>query len=79
MSHVDGVDQAPQNVVVEVDEDVLAALVHGPTQLHDLSDPSVFHGAISAILASFIPTSVSMSMLMALLAACLLVVVPGLL
>ncbi|SNW32659.1 hypothetical protein FRC0043_02272 [Corynebacterium belfantii] len=43
MSHVDGVDQAPQDVVVEVDEDVLAALVHGPTQLRDLSDPSVFH------------------------------------
>ncbi|STC67759.1 Uncharacterised protein [Corynebacterium diphtheriae] len=43
MSHVDGVNQAPQNVVVEVDEDVLAALVHGPTQLHDLSDPGVFH------------------------------------
>ncbi|SPJ41757.1 hypothetical protein CHUV2995_02587 [Corynebacterium diphtheriae subsp. lausannense] len=43
MSHVDGVNQAPQNVVVEVDEDVLAALVHDPTQLHDLSDPSVFH------------------------------------
>ncbi|MBG9287249.1 hypothetical protein I4J20_03190 [Corynebacterium belfantii] len=39
MSHVDGVDQAPQSVVVEVDEDVLAALVHGPTQLRDLSDP----------------------------------------
>ncbi|MBG9299793.1 hypothetical protein [Corynebacterium belfantii] len=43
MSHVDGVDQAPQDVVVEVDEDVLAALVHGPTQLRDLSNPSVFH------------------------------------
>ncbi|QVI99548.1 hypothetical protein KFR76_05740 [Corynebacterium diphtheriae] len=69
MSHVDGVNQAPQDVVVEVDEDVLAALVHGPTQLRDLSDP----GRLSY------QSSVSMSMLMALLAACLLVVVPGLL
>ncbi|CAB0717432.1 hypothetical protein FRC0077_02347 [Corynebacterium diphtheriae] len=29
VSHVGGVDQAPQNVAVEVDEDVLAALVYG--------------------------------------------------
>ncbi|CAB0611527.1 hypothetical protein CIP107555_01770 [Corynebacterium diphtheriae] len=29
VSDVSDVDQAPQNVVVEVDEDVLATLVHG--------------------------------------------------
>ncbi|CAB0565953.1 hypothetical protein CIP107528_01955 [Corynebacterium diphtheriae] len=43
VSDVGGVDQAPQNVAVEVGEDVFAALVHGPTQLRDLSDPGVFH------------------------------------
>ena len=29
--------------MVEVGEDVLAALVHGPAQLCDLSEPGVFH------------------------------------
>ena len=29
--------------MVEVGEDILAGLVHGPAQARDLSDPGVFH------------------------------------